>query len=424
MQFVLLNEKEFSKAALELSCSNFHQSAGWGKLKEKNGWIPHYLGIKKKKKIVAATLLLEKKVLKKYSMFYAPRGYLIDFHDFELLKFFTDEIKKFAKEKKGIFVKIDPYFIHRERDIDGKIVEGGIDNSSVVEYLKSLGYRHNGFTLRNEDMQPRWAFAIDLEGKTLDDVLAQMEAKTRRIIRKNERNNVEIREIGEEELHLFKNIMNHTSERRNFIDRPFEYYKNMLETLGDNAKIYIAELNIENMIQKTKEEIKENEEAIERKTKELEENSPKINREKTKLKIEELTELSANLDKRLTHYQKIMDEDGKRIILGGVIYMIYNKEILSLFGGQYDKYKEFWPIYTIHWELIKYALENGYTKYNFYGIIGEFENTEDELYGLYDFKKGFGGHVEEYIGEFDLVINKFMYILYKYGFKAYKKLKR
>ena len=104
--------------------------------------------------------------------------------------------------------------------------------------------------------------------------------------------------------------------------------------------------------------------------------------------------------------------------------MIYNKEILSLFGRCYDKYKEFLSFYTIHWELIKYAINNGYTKYNFYGISGDFKDKSDELYGLYDFKRGFGGNVEEYIGEFDLVINKFMYFLYKYGFKFYKMIKK
>lgn len=424
MEFSILNEKEFTKAALDLPCSNFHQTVRWGKLKEKNGWISHLVGVKEKKKIVAAALLLEKKVLKKFSIFYVPRGYLIDFNNEELLKFFTEKLKVFAKERKGIFIKIDPYLIHKERDINGKVIENGIDNSKVVEHLKSLGYLHTGFNLKHENMQPRWAFAINLENKDEKEVLDSMESKTRQLIRKNERNNIEIREIDEEELSIFKDIMNHTSERRNFIDRPFEYYKNMLEILKDNAKIYIAELNIENLLEKTKNEINENKKIIEEKEKEIEEKKKNINIDKTKKKIEELKTLNQKLDEKVIHYHKIIDTDGKRIILGGIIYMIYNKEILSLFGGCYDKYKEFLSFYTIHWELIKYAIKNGYTKYNFYGISGDFEDKKDELYGLYDFKRGFGGNVEEYIGEFDLVINKPMYFLYKHGFALYKKIKK
>lgn len=424
MQFILLNEKEFSEVALKLPCSNFYQTTKWGKLKEKNGWVSHFLGVKNKNKIIAATLLLEKKIFKKFSIFYAPRGYLIDFQNEELLKFFTEEIKKFAKKRNGIFIKIDPYLIHKERDIDGKIVENGIDNSKVIDYLKSLGYNHTGFNLKHENMQPRWTFVLNLEGKTEQEILDNMERKTRQLINKNERINIEIREIDEEELSIFKDITTHTSERRDFIDRPFEYYKNMIEVLGENAKIYIAELNIEQLLENTKKEIQENIKTIEEKERELEDKTKIVNTKKAKRIIKELEDLNKIYDEKVIHYQKIMDTDGKRIILGGIIYMIYNKEILSLFGGSYDKYKEFSSFYTIHWELIKYALKNGYTKYNFYGISGDFENKNDELYGLYDAKKGFGGNVEEYIGEFDLIINKPMYFLYKYGFALYKKLKK
>lgn len=424
MQFTILTEKEFENAALKLPCSNFHQTVRWGKLKKKNGWIPHLLGVKEKNKIIAATLLLEKKVLKKFSIFYSPRGYLIDFKNTKALQFFTEEIKKYAKERKAIFIKIDPYLKHKERDINGQIIENGIDNSDVIETLKHLGYIHTGFNLKHENMQPRWAFAIDLENKSEKEVLENMESKTRQLIRKNERNNIEIREIDEEELSIFKDIMNHTSERRGFIDRPFVYYKNMLEVLKENAKIYIAELNIQNLLEKTKKEIDDNKELIKTKEFELTEKKKNINIDKTKKKIEELKATNEKLDEKAIHYQKIIDKDGKRIVLGGIIYMIYNKEILSLFGGCYDKYKEFLSFYTIHWELIKYAIKNGYTKYNFYGISGDFENKDDELYGLYDFKRGFGGNVEEYIGEFDLILNKFMYFLYKYSYKLYRIIKK
>ena len=44
--------------------------------------------------------------------------------------------------------------------------------------------------------------------------------------------------------------------------------------------------------------------------------------------------------------------------------------------------------------MIKYAIENGYEKYNFYGITGEF-SEDSKMFGLFDFKRGFGA---EYIG--------------------------
>lgn len=235
-------------------------------------------------------------------------------------------------------------------------------------------------------MQPRWAFTLNLEGKTEQEILDNMERKTRQLISKNERYNIEVREIKEEELAIFKDIMNHTSERRDFIDRPFEYYKNMLEVLKENAKIYIAELNIENLLEKTKKEIEDNKKELKEEEEKLQDKTKIVNTNKAKRKIEELKKLNATFEEKIIHYQKIIDTDGKRIILGGIIFMIYNKEILALFGGNYDKYKEFSSLY-IALELIKHALHNGYNKYNFYGISGDFNNKNDELYGLYECKK-------------------------------------
>jgi lipid II:glycine glycyltransferase (peptidoglycan interpeptide bridge formation enzyme) len=62
--------------------------------------------------------------------------------------------------------------------------------------------------------------------------------------------------------------------------------------------------------------------------------------------------------------------------------------------------------------MITYALEHGYEKYNFLGITGNFD-PESEDYGVYQFKRGFPGTVEELVGDFILPVNKLTYGLYK-----------
>ena len=84
---------------------------------------------------------------------------------------------------------------------------------------------------------------------------------------------------------------------------------------------------------------------------------------------------------------------------------------------------QFQSAYTVHYAGVKYAIDNGYKRYNFYGITGDFRK-ENPLYGLYLFKKSFGGHVVELIGEYDLVISKFWYNTYNLAFKLYHGLKR
>ena len=47
----------------------------------------------------------------------------------------------------------------------------------------------------------------------------------------------------------------------------------------------------------------------------------------------------------------------------------------------------------------------GYNRFNLNGISGDFTKGS-QYYDLTRFKLGFGAHVEEYLGEFTLIINK------------------
>ena len=84
--------------------------------------------------------------------------------------------------------------------------------------------------------------------------------------------------------------------------------------------------------------------------------------------------------------------------------MLIQPEIIYLSSGNYEEFMKFNSQYLIQWELIKYGLENGFKKHNFYGIP-ENINTHPKDYGIYEFKRGFNGYVEELIGEYELPIN-------------------
>ena len=89
----------------------------------------------------------------------------------------------------------------------------------------------------------------------------------------------------------------------------------------------------------------------------------------------------------------------------------------------YEEFMNFQSAYTLHFEMVKYAMEHGYQRYNFYGITGDFD-TKDSQYGLYVFKRGFGGEVGELIGEFDLVISPLSYKLFNLAYAMYQKMKK
>ena len=425
MKLKKISEKEFKKFADKNLEITFYQTISWAHLKKKNGWVAHYLGLEKDNKIIAGSLILAKTLpIIKKKMFYAPRGFLLDYKNKEVLKEFTKQLKEYAKEEHAIFIKIDPYVEYKEHDNNGNIVEEGLDNSICVENLKSLGYKHFGFNLMQDTLQPRWMHVIETEDKTLADVMKDMESKTRQILRKNERSGIHTREISKEELPLFKDIMQHTSDRREFVDRPLSYYESMWDSLHDDGilKILVAEIDFLEFEKNTKEELETNEKELKERIYKHENNILKMNPKKYEKNNKKNEQEIERLKKQLEKIKDYKEKYGNKKLLGGILFLIYGNEVLSLHGGTLDDVMQFQSAYTIHFAGVKHAVENGYKRYNFYGITGDFRK-ENPLYGLYLFKKSFGGHVVELIGEFDYIISPFWYHTYNIAFAAYHKLK-
>ena len=426
MKLKKLSKKEFKTFADKNPEITFHQTEEWANLKKVNNWDAHYIGLEDdNKKIVAGALLLSKTLpIIKKKMFYSPRGFLIDYNNKELLKKFTEEIKKYAKTENAIFIKIDPFVEYQEHDNNGDIVKNGYNNKDAVENLKSLGYKFFGFNLMQDTLQPRWMHVIETKDRNLDDVMKDMESKTRQILRKNEKCGITTREITRDELPIFKDIMKHTSDRREFVDRPLSYYEAMWDALHDSGilKILIAEIDFNKYEKNTLEEKEEIENNLKDRIYKKEKNILKMNDKKYNSSNKQDEEAIKRLEKQLEKIKELKDEYGDKEILGGILFLIYGNEVLSLHGGSHAKLMQFQSAYTIHFEGVKMAVEGNYNRYNFYGITGDFRK-ENPLYGLYLFKKSFGGHVVELIGEYDLIVSKFWYTVYNLAFKTYHKLK-
>ena len=415
-----LTKEEFNEYASKHPLNMFFQSSYWGELKSITGWKHFMVGIKNDGKIEAATLILGKKIpiFNRY-IYYAPRGFLIDYNNTELLKKFTLEVKKYLKKKKGIFIKINPYLIYQERDINGDIVENGIDNKNVVEELKKLGFIHTGFTINyGKDLEPRWISVLDLEGKTEEGLLKDMRSTTRWGINNSYKHGLKLVEIDKSRINEFKKLMEHNGESRGFIDRSEAYYEKMYDAFSkdDKIKIMLVELDIDEYLYNLNNQKQQN------LLKQVEAKN-KPDSAKAKRVLKELQSQFESLEKRISNLEKLQKEKGNKIVVAGGLFMTFGTQVVSLFGASYREYMKFNGQFFLNFKMIKYALNNGYKKYNFYGITGEF-NEDSEMFGLFDFKRGFNAHVEELIGEFTLITNKFFYKVYNLMFEVYKKTKK
>lgn len=396
MEFKIIEEKKYQYFWDKHPLKSFLSSIEIGHLRKDSGWDVVYTGVFENKKLIGAAMLVSKLRKLGKKEFYSPRGLLIDFSNDKLLSFYIKELKKYVKENNGYVLRIDPYIIYKQRDIDGNIVENGIDNSQIVNNLINLGFKKVDSKDRE---QVGWMFSLDLEGKDEDEILKQMRQNTRNIIRKTEKIGIDVKKISYDELDIFHNILVETGKRKDFKTRDISYYQQMYKLFSkkDEVRFYITQLDLDKYIKCQKQEIKEKQEKIE-----------KISKEGQKRSLNEDIE---SLNKKIIDAEEIIEKTGKHTInLSGSMFILIKPEIVYLSSGNYEEYLKYNSQYLIQWELIKYGIKHGFKKHNFYGIPDNI-NTHPKDYGIYEFKKGFNGYVEELIGEFELPTSIEYYIL-------------
>ncbi|MBO8168544.1 MAG: peptidoglycan bridge formation glycyltransferase FemA/FemB family protein [Thermoanaerobacteraceae bacterium] len=206
------------------------QSYHWGEVKALTGWEPIRLVIEEDDKMVAAVSLLKRTLpVMNKSIFYAPRGPVVDFEDEKLFKFLLDQIATVAREHGAILLKIDP-------DIPAP-------NEKVTSMLKKNGFRpagdeEGGF----EGIQPRYVFRLDIT-PSMDELFMNLHSKTRYNVRLARRKGVEIKQdCTLQDLQDFYKILKITAERDKFLIRSYDYFKIIWDQLVENglAKLFMA----------------------------------------------------------------------------------------------------------------------------------------------------------------------------------------
>ena len=413
-----ITEQEYKKFINKYKDLLFFQSVEWGKFKSKTNWQMEIVGMYDKKKLKAASILLSQKIpLLNKKMYYCPRGYILDYNDYDLIKEYTLNLKKYLKTKDAIFLKINPYVEYQKRDKDGNII-GTDSNKKLVKYLKKIGYKHYGFYKkmdRKKDLEPRWLSVLDISNKSVDQLLKDMRPTTRWMINKSSKNYITILEAKYDDLSDYKRLMEHTAGRRKFKDRPLSYYQTMYNELTKSKifKLLLAVIDLERLRVQLLDDINKLNDRV----------NKIINNPKKENQVIEFKKQIDSLNSRLLDLDTKIKKYGNNTLIAGGIYLSYGDQVVYLFGGSYKEFMNYGAQYLMQYSIIKYAKDNNFKKINFYGIDGDFKKN-GKNYGLFDFKRGFNADVVELIGEFDLVVNNFYYLFYNVLFKIYKIIKK
>lgn len=86
-----------------------------------------------------------------------------------------------------------------------------------------------------------------------------------------------------------------------------------------------------------------------------------------------------------------------------------------LYAGMDQRFKKFMPQYKIYVENMKWAFENGCKTCNMGGVEGSLDD------GLTKFKDNFNPLINEFIGEFDIPVNKLLYPMFHFMYNYMKK---
>lgn len=390
MIFGELTEKEFTDFVETRPEKNFFQTVMMKNRIAKNDLETYLVGVKENGSVIGASFIAEtghhfmgKKTYEAY------KGFILDYHNQHLLKFMTEEVKKFLKNKNGLRLIIDPYIVNVSRDMDANEIDG-VDNRDVRKYLEELGYRYN-----EDGEQVKWCYCLDINGKSSEELFNEMRPSTRNNINKTiSKFKLNIRTLERNQLAEFKKITSDTCERRDFMDKTLEYYQDMYDFFGDDVTFKICELNCDTYIKSLEEE----NEILKRRVEELSDSSSNKKKKETMRK-----DIENNL-KKIDDTKNLKEKKGNIIPLSAAMFVLYGDEIVYLFSGSYEELMKFCGQYRLQWEIIKYAADHGYKRYNFYGIQDVF-NPQGKDYGVYEFKKGFGGYVEELLGSFILPLS-------------------
>ncbi len=236
----------------------------------------------------------------------------------------------------------------QHRAIFLKIEPALLQTPDAVDLLKSHGFRRS----RNSN-QPPCTLIIDLT-PDVETILANMRKSTRHNIRRSQRQGVSIREGEKSDLPTFFRLLQHTAKRAGFPVRSFDYYREEWETLSRAGRVKLL----------------------------------------------------------LAMYQDDVLAVSMEAAFGG--------KAASLHSGSFETYHHLKPNDLLIWEYLKWAKAQGCKSYDLWGIpdeVGELvtagqpipEDRQEGLWGVYHFKRGFGGQIVYYTGAYDYVYVKPVY---------------
>jgi lipid II:glycine glycyltransferase (peptidoglycan interpeptide bridge formation enzyme) len=327
------------------------QSWAWGELKSRFGWTAQRVCVGD-----AAAQILFRQLPLGFTLAYVPKGPLIDWTDLAQCRALLATLHVEAQKHRAIFLKVEPDLWSPEFSLDSSQTKARSPNFSLdSEQAKAASnFLTEASFISADTIQPRTTLVVDLNGDE-DTILGAMKQKSRYNVRLAEKKGVTVRQGSAADVVTFFKLALVTAQRDGFGVHSLDYYQAAYDLFAsDRCTLLIAEFQ-----------------------------------------GEPLAALMAFCQGRQAYY---------------------------FYGASANEHRHLMASYLIQWAAIRWAKRQGCTRYDLWGIPdadpttleAEFEQRQDGLWGVYRFKRGFGGQWMQSLGAFDYVYNPLLYQLYKW----------
>jgi len=399
MHIITLTELQYKNYSRIHSKRNYKQTVEYANMMQKNGYKKLYLGlIDYDNNVIGAALILEKNLYGKYKIGYVPNGFLIDFDNETLLKNFTIELKKYLNQLNFVYIRLTPNFAYRIFDKNNLVIKC---YPNILDNMKKFGYIHSGF----ENNFNRFNAILHTKGN-LDDIFNRFNRTTKRKI--NENNLMNISFYKKNDVDTFYKLI---SKKNRKMKEYYQDLKKFFDNPNNNFEIFFAELDsriyLENCNKLLETEMENN--YI------LQEKITDFNVKKTKKLLNDKMKSDKLINKyknKVLEASNIYSKFPEKLIICGCAIIRTDTSIYFIDEGFDDNLRDVHALSILKWEIIKKYYNDGYRTFNL-GTIPPSKNTKNKYYGIYLSKIGFNPKIYEYCGNFDLVINKYLYPILK-----------
>lgn len=384
-----LSQTEYEHAIATFKECSFMQSVQMAKLLVKRGFEVTFLGWESDGAIQVSGVLYSMHMFGGLHMEMnsgpasSHRKYLPDFYK---------ALKEYAKAHHAMELVIKPYDTYQSFDDHGSPRDD--EQPQLISDLTSLGYTFDGLRTGYPGGEPDWHYVKDLSQLTPKTLRQSFSKKGRSLANKTSSFGIKVRQLQRDELSIFKEITSATSERRDYEDKPLNYYEDFYDSFGESCEFMIATINFQDYL----EHLNTDHQKISVELTELNQQlADGVNSAKIKNKKAQLDKQIATFDVRIQEAQDLLAEHGQEdVVLAGSLFIYTLQEAVYLFSGSYPTYSKFYAPVALQEYVMTEAIKRGISFYTMLGIQGIFEGSD----GVLRFKQNFNGYIVRKMGTF------------------------